>query len=118
MSLGNNIRNLREGRELTQLELANELSISKSNISKYESGAIEPNIKTLNMIADFFNVTVDFLLDRKKDTIKEVSKTISEVEIQLLSSFALLNQDGRNYILQTIIMATKNPAFLSKVISK
>lgn len=54
---------LREG--LTQKELAEELKIPQSTIAKYEKGQLEANYKNLIKIADFFEVTVDYLLGRE-----------------------------------------------------
>ncbi|MBO5610624.1 MAG: helix-turn-helix transcriptional regulator [Eubacterium sp.] len=64
MSLGVNLRKCRESKGLTQKEMSDILDISKSNISKYESGDVEPNIDTLIKYADYFRVSIDYLLDR------------------------------------------------------
>ena len=47
----------------TQEQLAEKLSLSKANISKYESGIIEPNLKTLELLSKTFHCTVTYLLD-------------------------------------------------------
>lgn len=62
MTLGDNLRNLRETNGLTQKQMAEILSVSKSNVSKYESDDVEPNINTLKQYASYFNVTTDVLL--------------------------------------------------------
>lgn len=62
----NVLRNLRTQRNLTQDALANRLGTSKSAISMYENGNREPDFETLEAIADFFNVDMDFLLGRSK----------------------------------------------------
>lgn len=62
----NVLRNLRTQRNLTQDALANKLGTSKSAISMYENGNREPDFETLEAIADFFNVDMDFLLGRTK----------------------------------------------------
>ena len=51
---------IRDG--LTQDELAKKLKISKSAISMYENGNREPDFETLELIADFFNVDMNYLL--------------------------------------------------------
>lgn len=58
------LRELREQAKLTQSQLGDKIGQTKSNISKYERGELEPNIQTLFALADIFGVTVDYLLDR------------------------------------------------------
>ncbi len=64
MSLGSNLKKCRESKGLTQKEMSEILDISKSNISKYESDDVEPNVETLIKYADYFRVSIDYLLDR------------------------------------------------------
>ena len=47
---------------MTQNDLADILEVSSGTISKYESGALEPNIESLKKLADFFGITIDELL--------------------------------------------------------
>ena len=58
------LRELRRARHITQLRLAMELNMSQNTISRYESGEREPGIAELIRIADFFRVSVDYLLER------------------------------------------------------
>lgn len=53
---------LRKSRGLTQEQLADELGLTSSAISSYERGIREPSLKTINDIADFFNVDKGYLL--------------------------------------------------------
>lgn len=64
MNLGERIRDLREKSGLTQKELADKLKIPNQNISNYERGFRQPDFTTLSMIADFFEVSTDYLLGR------------------------------------------------------
>ena len=66
MSLGDNLRNLRELKGLTQKQMSEILDISKSNISKYESNDVEPNIEILKQYANYFNVSIDVMLGLKE----------------------------------------------------
>ncbi|MBS6195435.1 MAG: helix-turn-helix domain-containing protein [Clostridiales bacterium] len=59
---------LRTSSGLTQAEIAEKLNISKSTISMYENGNREPDFETLEEIADFFNVDIDYLLGRTDKT--------------------------------------------------
>lgn len=77
---GFRLRELRASEGITQLQMAEILDISKSNISKYEAGTVEPGIDTIVKIAKFFNVTTDYLFGMKKggDTM-ETEEKISEI---------------------------------------
>lgn len=65
----NNIfKSLRQSSGCTQQELADKIGISRSTIGMYETGAREPDFETLEVIADFFNVDIDYLLGRTDKT--------------------------------------------------
>lgn len=61
-----NIRNLREDRDLKQKDLAEMLNVSQNTYSQYETGVIELTASTLIKLADFYDVSVDYLLDRRQ----------------------------------------------------
>lgn len=56
------IRDLRNEFQLTQEELGKKIGQTKSNISKYETGALEPGIDTIKRLAQIFNVSIDYIL--------------------------------------------------------
>mgnify|MGYP004681417465 CR=1 FL=1 len=62
MDFGIKLKELRNKKNLTQLQMAQILETSKSNISKYEAGSVEPSLDTLVKISHFFDVSVDYLL--------------------------------------------------------
>lgn len=62
MSFGKQLKKLRSDKEITQLQLSEILDTAKSNISKYEADTIEPNISMLCKLANYFNVSTDYLL--------------------------------------------------------
>ena len=64
MSFGFRLRALREEQGLYQKDLAEKLSLTQKTISNYENNERFPDQKTLHKIADLFNVSIDFLLDR------------------------------------------------------
>ena len=59
-----NIKNLREDRDLRQRELAAVLSVSQNTYSQYENGVIEWTADNLIKLADYYDVSVDYLLGR------------------------------------------------------
>lgn len=64
MSLGERLAALRERRSLTQNQLAQLTNISRSRLSLYEINQREPDLATTRQLADFFNVTIDYLVGR------------------------------------------------------
>ena len=62
MEFNEKLQELRKQKGLTQEELAEQLYVSRTAISKWESGRGYPNIESLKAIAKFFSVTVDELL--------------------------------------------------------
>ncbi|MBM5595618.1 XRE family transcriptional regulator [Listeria seeligeri] len=61
-----NIRSIREDNDMTQQQIAKMLNISQNTYSQYETGQIEWTASTLIKIADYFDVSIDYLLDRTK----------------------------------------------------
>ena len=58
------IKELRNEQHITQLKMALDLNMSQNTISRYENGEREPGIAELIRIADYFHVSVDYLLGR------------------------------------------------------
>ncbi len=63
MSLGENLRDLIEERDMTQKELAKALNMAASTLGGYIQGYSEPDFDTLKLLASYFGVSTDFLLD-------------------------------------------------------
>ncbi|MEW6698701.1 MAG: helix-turn-helix transcriptional regulator [Bacillota bacterium] len=78
MSLGNRLKTLREENNLSREELANLLGLSYWAISKYENNERIPDHETLNKIADYFKITIDYLLGRSNDPSPSPKTTIDE----------------------------------------
>lgn len=69
MPLYPRIRNLREDKDLTQTQMGEILSCSQRVYSNYERGDIDIPTSTISKIADFHNVSVDYLLGRTDNPI-------------------------------------------------
>lgn len=65
-----NIRNLREDRDLTQKELAALLNIEQTTYSKYELGKINIPIEAFIKLADFYDTSIDYLVGRSPSSRK------------------------------------------------
>ncbi len=66
MSRGDYVRlkELRKAKGISQLKLAMDLNTNQNTISRYETGEREPGIVELIKLADYFNVSIDYLLER------------------------------------------------------
>ena len=56
------IKELRQANNIKQAELARAINVSQATMSEYETGKYEPDIETLKKIADYFDVTVDYIV--------------------------------------------------------
>ncbi len=63
-TFGLRLKQLREEKGITQIDLAKYLSLANSTISQYEAGKRDPDSSTLQKLSDYFNVTLDYLLGR------------------------------------------------------
>lgn len=61
------LKELRKVRGISQLKLALDLNMNQNSISRYEKGVREADYKTLIALADYFQVSVDYLLERTND---------------------------------------------------
>ncbi len=61
------LKELRKSRGITQIKLAIDLNMNQNSISRYESNEREADYSTLIAIADYFGVSLDYLLERTDD---------------------------------------------------
>ena len=78
--LNEKIKKLRLSYNMSQVELAKKLGVSKQGVSNWENDNVQPSIEMLVKLAKFFNVSADFLLDLDEKTPIDVSG-LSEREI-------------------------------------
>lgn len=92
----NRIRDLREDRDLRQVDVANATGIDQKTLSNYETGRTNPDSWAIVKLAEFFGVTCDYLLgvsDRNLsnmkdalDELEDIKKRIDDVEKYLRKS--------------------------------
>ena len=59
-----NLRGIREDRDIKQKDIAKYLNVSQNTYSQYETGVISLTADVLIKLAEYYNVSVDYLLDR------------------------------------------------------
>lgn len=96
------LKEVRKNRMITQEQLASVLGMSRQAVIKYESGERFPDEVTLVKIADFLNVSLDYLLDRNVTQVEKTSNIISYE----LHRRGLLDNSSEN-IVESIIKIIK-----------
>ena len=76
--LNETIKKLRLARGLNQVEFAKAMGVSKQCVSNWENDNVMPSIEMLVKIADYFNVTTDYVLGRTEKITIDVSKLTDE----------------------------------------
>lgn len=88
------LKNLRKAKKLSQYELAERLGFSRGKLANYEQGTREPDFETLETIANFFDVSTDYLLgvtsgqSHDKDEL-DIAKRLKQFEADLENSDGL-----------------------------
>lgn len=97
------LKELREERKLTQTEIASAIGGSQSNLAKWEKGTVQPPAESIIKLADFFQVSTDYLLGREDDfgniVIKNnASFAVSDAEKKHLTNLRRLKPQTQQYI--------------------
>ncbi len=71
--LGEKIKLYRESKKMTQVEIAELLRVKSATVSKYESGALEPNIESLKKLSEIFDISIDDLLKEDHFDISKIN---------------------------------------------
>lgn len=107
MNFGDKLRILIEDKDMTQKELAAQLNIAPSTVSSYVQNTREPDFVTLKMLAKYFDVSIDYLLDystghtssRQEDELLRIFRTLTpeqkEICIEQTKVFMKLNNKER-----------------------
>lgn len=96
----NRLRELRRRTGLTQVDLANELNISQSALSTYETGRINIDNDTLVKMARYFNVSVDELLGIDNPTSE--TESLSEIDYALTGEIRALSEAEKQDVLDYV----------------
>ena len=81
------LKELREKRRLNQEGLAMKLCVSQSTISAYEVGERTPDLETLINIANFFSVSIDYLVGLSEVKYSIINNDLSSDELEYLSKY-------------------------------
>lgn len=101
MNNKNNLKQIRNSKNLLQTKVAMDLSITQETVSSYETGRVLPSSDMLIRLADYYNTSVDYLLGRTKydmpiDRIKP--NNISDKDFVILNKINNLSIDNKSKI--------------------
>ena len=111
------LKELRTSKNLTQTELAKVFGCNQTAIGKYERGELYPNFSLLIKLADFFEVSVDYLIGREDDfgnimvsqSTDQAELSSSEKEcLQLFSSLGIFEKDSILIQMRALVQSTKD----------
>jgi len=83
MNFSERLKQLRLKRKLSQQELADRLGIANSTVSMYERGERKPDLEMLELIGDFFNVDIDYLLGKESGSTYYLDPEVAEMAQEL-----------------------------------
>lgn len=126
MTFAEKSKYLRKERNLSQVQLADALNVSKACISMIEIGKNEPTANTLIRYADFFECSTDYLLDREDDLgviniplkTEKLAPALSKDEQTLLNDFRSLPVDLKRralIYLQNLIKIGEEESLMQKI---
>ena len=109
-AIGDNIRRIREGKGLSQKELATAIEVAATQYSRVETGKVMPALKTLIKIAKVLDITLDMLVNDNAAPIQEVTikdKSLFD-KVRLIDE---LPEQDKTMILQVIDLALSKKKF-------
>lgn len=109
--LSSRMRLLRKEAKLTQEEVAKHLHIERQTYSNYENESRTPPLEIVILLADFYHVTVDYLVredGRNGDPCQYPFRALTRTEEKFLNSFRSLNDPSQKEVLQFIHFKSSN----------
>ena len=76
----NRLRDLREDRDLRQIDVSKAIGIDQRTLSNYETGKTNPDSFAIIKLCDFYNVSADYLLGRESNTSTTTDEIVSRLE--------------------------------------
>lgn len=109
MRINDTLKKLRNAKNLSQSDMAEILDVSLSSYQKYErdKNSITPSLEVLTRIADFYNVSLDYLLGRETGETEALDKlagefNMSDSEKKLLGNYLKLPVDVRCSLMELL----------------
>lgn len=97
--MGNRIKELRKEKKITQAELSKFLNIDQTTVSKWELEKAFPDSKILSILADYFNVSIDYLLNRTSFFFpNQINEKLTDDEKELLNVYRKMSFSDKAHV--------------------
>lgn len=101
------IKDLREDKDMKQIEIANLLNVGLSTYQRYERGELRIYLDTSIKLAEFYNISLDYIAGRTNDKRGFNKSDLPDVEVDLLKKFRSLSEQQRGIIIGRIEAMTE-----------
>lgn len=98
------IKDLREDKDMKQKEISDMLNIGLSTYQRYEQGKLKIYLETVQELAEFYNVSIDYIAGRTNDKKGFNKSDLPSSEIDLIKNFRSLSIERQSRVLERIQM--------------
>lgn len=98
------LKDLREDKDMKQTEISDMLNIGLSTYQRYEQGKLKIYLETAQELAEFYNVSIDYIAGRTNDKKGFNKSDLPHLELELLKNFRSLSNDRQIRILERMEM--------------
>lgn len=109
--IGQTIRDLRKEKRVSQTELAKIVGVSQTTVTAWETGKAEPSSSAVSNLADYFNVTTDYLLGRPEKKKEKQNVELTDDDIIMTYQGKELSEEDREIIKRLIIKRAQTSDF-------
>lgn len=95
MVFSEKVKHLRKEKKMSQVALADICNVTQQTVYKWEHGIVYPSIDILKKLANYFEVSTDYLLDNESKG-NERQITLNEEQIRLAEEYEAMNDEGRS----------------------
>lgn len=95
-----NLKEIRENKKITQIKLSVDIEVSQELISQYELGKTKPTVENLIKLANYFNCSTDYLLERTNipSQIKLIDKKDAEIA-NIIEQYNSLSNENKKHLI-------------------
>jgi transcriptional regulator with XRE-family HTH domain len=100
--IGEILKNAREDKDLTQLQVMKETGINNKTLSGYENGIAEPDIETMAKLFNFYGISADEALEIKTTKSENILLKVTSLENRILNELSKLSSKEQKNLLIAI----------------